>query len=355
MTKRGTKWVINMLLKERTRILSDLGELFSKTCLDEMHSNFPGFNMISINNPWFTEDNIRFALTEWSDLLKVESINSWVNQYNIPDEGLANLKLGIISAGNIPLVGLHDLLCGFICGAKIRIKLSSKDNILFKWVIDNINNRITTETDKIRISDEKLEDFNAVIATGSNNTNRYFEYYFGSYPKILRHNRNSIAILTGTETNEELELIADDVFRYFGLGCRNVSSFFVPTNYDFNDLGCAFQKYSDLIDNHKYANNFNYQYTMLAMNRTIHINFGNCLFVEKEELHSPISVINFRYYENLDDVSKFIENNKNDIQCVVCKNDKLENTILPGETQKPSLTDYADNIDTIKFLLNLQV
>ena len=353
--KLGMKWGINMTLEQRAQILSELGELFLKNSLNEKSFDFPGFDAISISNPWFTEDNLRFALTEWSNLLKAQNIINWINQYDIPINGLTNVKLGIISAGNIPLVGLHDLLCGFICGAKIRIKLSSKDNILFKWVIDTINNRITTETDKILISDHKLEDFNAVIATGSNNTNRYFEYYFGSYPKILRHNRNSIAILTGTETNDELELIADDVFRYFGLGCRNVSSFFVPKDYDFTDMGNAFQKYSDLIDNHKYANNFNYQYTMLAMNRTIHINFGNCLLVEKEALHSPISVINYRYYDNLDEVSQFIEINKNEIQCVVCKNNCVKNSIFPGETQKPSLTDYADNIDTIKFLLNLQV
>ncbi|MBN2778602.1 MAG: hypothetical protein JXR36_13225 [Bacteroidales bacterium] len=343
-----------MKLSERVQILSDLGELFNRVCLEEKTSEFPGFNNIRVNNPWFTEQNVRFALTEWSDLLKKQNINNWVDAYNIPVNGLENIKLGIISAGNIPLVGLHDLICGFICGAKIRIKLSSKDNILFKWVINTINNEITTELDKILISDQKLEDFNAVIATGNNNTNRYFEYYFGSYPKILRHNRNSIAILTGTETNDDLELIADDVFRYFGLGCRNVSSFFVPMDYDFNDMGKAFQKYADLIDNHKYANNFNYQYTMLAMNRTIHINFGNCLLVEKEALHSPISVLNYRSYENLDAISNFIAMHKNEIQCIVCKDTKIKNSILPGQTQKPSLTDYADNIDTIKFLLNLQ-
>lgn len=349
------KWVINMDLKDRAHILSDLGEAFYKICLDEKFYGFPGFSAIAINNPWFTKDNLRFALAEWSNLLKSDTINYWINQYDISDEGLTHVKLGIISAGNIPLVGLHDLICGFICGAKIRIKLSSKDNILFKWVIDTINNRITTESDKIMIFDHKLEDFNAVIATGSNNTNRYFEYYFGSYPKILRHNRNSIAILTGTETNDELELIADDVFRYFGLGCRNVSSFFVPKDYDFNDMGNAFQKYGDIVDNHKYANNFNYQYTMLAMNRTIHINFGNCLLVENEALISPISVINYRYYNDIVEIVEFIEMHKNAIQCIVCKNNSISNSILPGETQKPSLTDYADNIDTIKFLLNLQL
>ncbi|MDD2636604.1 MAG: acyl-CoA reductase [Bacteroidales bacterium] len=344
-----------MIVSERIKILSELGNNFAQVCKNNSFKNFPGFNKIEIHNPWFIEDNVKFALKEWSKLLKPEILNEWLSAYQIPDKNNKNIKLGIISAGNIPLVGLHDLICGFICGAQLKVKLSSKDNILMKWVIDIINNSIIDQSDKIITTEERLKDFDAIIATGSNNTNRYFEYYFGDYPKILRHNRNSVAIITGNETKQELELLADDVFRYFGLGCRNVSALFVPKDYNFDLMGQAFQKYLSLADNNKYANNLIYQYTIISMNQMVHINFGNCLLVENSNLYSPISVLHYNYYKNTNDVNTLLAHNRENIQCIVSINDKIKKSIQPGQTQQPKLNEYADNIDTIKFLLNLQL
>ncbi|MDD2387060.1 MAG: hypothetical protein PHP52_09795 [Bacteroidales bacterium] len=344
-----------MILSERIKILSELGNSFDEVCKNSSFGNFPGFNKIEIHNPWFIEDNVRFALKEWSKLLQLEALNKWLSEYKISDKNNKNIKLGIISAGNIPLVGLHDLICGFVCGTQVKVKLSSKDNILMKWVIELINDSIIDESDKIIATEERLVDFDAVIATGSNNTNRYFEYYFSGYPKILRHNRNSVAVITGKETKQELELLADDVFRYFGLGCRNISALFVPENYNLDLMGQAFQKYLSVADNNKYANNLVYQYTIISMNQMLHINFGNCLLVENSNLHSPISVLHYSYYNKIQDVEDLLENNQENIQCIVSIDDKIKNSIQPGKTQQPKLNEYADNIDTIEFLLNLQL
>ena len=344
-----------MILSERIKILSELGNNFAQVCKNSSFGNFPRFDQIQIHNPWFTEENVRFALKEWSKLLELEVLDKWLSEYKIPNENNKNIKLGIISAGNIPLVGLHDIICGFVCGTQVRVKLSSKDNILMKWVIDIINNLIIDKSDKIITTEDRLKDFDAIIATGSNNTNRYFEYYFGGYPKILRHNRNSVAVITGNETKQELELLADDVFRYFGLGCRNVSALYLPKNYNFDLIGQAFQKYQSVSDNHKYANNLSYQYTIISMNRMLHYNFGNCLLIENSNFHSPISVLNYSYYNEIKDVEDLFENNQEDIQCIVSINDNIKNGIQPGQTQKPKLNEYADNIDTIDFLLNLQL
>ncbi len=343
-----------MNLDQRISILADIGNLFSDICNSINNESFPSFEIIYANNPWFSEENVKFSLNEWSEQLTEENLRKWISKYPFNENTGKGIKLGIVMAGNIPLVGLHDFICGFITGCEIRIKLSSKDNILMKWLIEYIIRKNPELSSKIIFTEDQLSDFNAVIATGSNNTNRYFEYYFKDYEKILRRNRSSLAILDGNESEETLHKLADDIFMYFGLGCRNISKLYLPQGYDFNNLGEAFQKYIHLIDCHKFANNFNYQYTILSMNITKHVNTKNCLLIESTKLSSPISVINYEFYDDVNDIIKQTEILAENLQCIVTENKKFENSIPFGETQKPIITDYADNIDTIDFIINLK-
>ncbi len=343
-----------MSINKRIKILSEIGNSFNEIANGKQIDAFPGFESVFNHNPWFTSENVKYSLQEWSNLLSEKNLNSWISTYNIPDNYSSSVKLGIIMAGNIPFVGLHDLICGYILGVKLRIKLSSKDTVLMKWFIDSIKERDNDFSDKIIIFEELISDFNTVIATGSNSSNQYFEYYFKSYPKILRHNRSSIAVLTGKETNEELEALGDDIFTYFGLGCRNVTSLRIPEGFEFAPLAEAFKKYQNAIDNNKYANNFNYQYTIIAMNRILHVNLHNLLLLESPSLHSPVSIVNYQYYSDIKNLNKELHQHKDDIQCIVSNSEDIDSRVDFGQTQKPSLSDYADNIDTIEFLLNLQ-
>jgi hypothetical protein len=337
----------------KIELLSKIGKDFVNVCNEVYDNSFPGFEKINNHNPWFTPEFVKFALSQWSQQLTDRNLDNWLSKYNFNHID-TNPILGLIMAGNIPLVGFHDLICGIVSDFKINIKLSSKDNLLMKWVIERICTHNPELKKSITYSEDKLCGFDAIIATGSNNTNRYFEYYFGNYPNILRHNRNSVAVLTGDETIDELEKLADDVLLYFGLGCRSISKLYLPEHYNFNEMGKAFHKYYYLIDHYKYANNFDYQYALIAMNQVERVNFENLLLIERKELFSPVAVINFEYYTNIENVKNDLILNENKIQCVVCKNRITDKNIGFGDSQKPKITEYADNIDTIKFLLNFK-
>lgn len=341
-----------MNIKERIEILASFGNDLAQICNGTEIDGFPGFEKIKAYNPWFTEENVKFCLQNWNSQLKREELEKFCAAYPI-DNNLSDICVAIVMAGNIPMVGFHDFACAFLCGVKIKAKLSSKDNVLMKWVIDRIKAMSPELSGRIEYTEERLSDFDAVIATGSDNTNRYFEYYFGKYDKILRHNRNSVAILTGDETKEELTALADDVFMYFGLGCRSVSKIYLPRGYDFNPMGEAFQKYADIINHNKYNNNYSYQYAVMGMNKIEHVNFGHLLLTEKKDMNSPIGVLHFEYYDSIDKVVNELEMQSDRIQCIVAKNKIFKNCIGFGETQKPNIYNFADNIDTIKFITGL--
>ncbi|PLX06103.1 MAG: acyl-CoA reductase [Marinilabiliales bacterium] len=345
--------ILIMSLSKRIRILAETGIILESVSQGNDIENFPGFSKIEAHNPWFTTKNVQYALHEWSLLLTVDNLTNWISDYKINDDYTNKKKLGIIMAGNIPLVGMHDFICAYIVGVDMRIKLSSKDSVLMKWYIELIKEKDPDFLTKIQVFENNISDFNVVIATGSNNSNRYFNEYFKKYPKILRHNRSSIAVLDGNESNKDLENLADDIFMYFGLGCRNVSHLFVPEGYKFDNLAKAFEKYADIINNNKYANNFNYQYTLIAMNRVLHINMNIALLIKSPSIHSPVSIINYQNYKDKSEVNNIISTNKSNIQCIVSNDSEILNSINFGTTQKPSLSDYADNVDTLKFLLNL--
>ena len=279
--------------------------------------------------------------------LRKDKLETWISKYNLQN---VNYKVAIIMAGNFPLAGLHDLICVIITGNKAIIKPSSNDKILINFFVEFLHEKFTETTKIIEITTEKLGDFDKVIATGSNNTFNYFEYYFRDKSSLLRKNRNSIAVLSGYESENELRLLSDDIFIYFGLGCRNISKIFVPTGYDISQLKNKFDKYSYIINHNKYSNNYNYQKTIKIMNNDVFVDCDFFLMSQSKEINPPISIIYYDYYDDISQVSNFINEKRNQIQCIVT-NLQIDNSTGFGDAQDPKLDQYADNTDTINFLL----
>ena len=267
----------------------------------------------------------------------------------------AQKKVAVIMAGNIPLVGLHDLLCVLLCGHKALVKLSDDDKVLMTWVIEKMLELDPAMKDRIEISTERLpKDFDAVIATGSNNTNRYFEYYFKAKPSLLRKSRTSVAILTGNETPGDFLKLGADIFTYFGLGCRNVSKLYVPAGYDVTPFYEGIESFYEHINHHKYANNYTYHKAILLMNLAPHLD-NNFLLLKEEEknIASPLGVMYYEQYSSMEELQQKLEAHKDEIQCVVSKQPIGDNSVPFGKAQEPGLADYADGMDTMRFLLAL--
>jgi hypothetical protein len=305
-------------------------------------------------NNWFTEESQRLALQAWADALSEHNLTRWTEKYDF-EKPIESKKVAIVMAGNIPLVGLHDLICVLLCDHHAVIKLSSDDKILPKFIVAALMQIEPEFTDKIKIlnDDEKLSNnFDAVIATGSNNSNRYFDYYFSKYPNILRKNRNSVAVLTGHETDEEMKLLAKDIFTYFGLGCRNVSKLYLPKGFDMALFFENTHDYDEYLKHNKYGNNLMYHKSIWLLNQDDFLENGLINLKEDKAMASPLASLFYEYYESLDEVKAILEARKDEIQCVVSKID-LGVNIPFGKTQQPKLWDYADNADTIEFLLSL--
>ncbi|CAI8264004.1 MAG: Uncharacterised protein [Bacteroidota bacterium] len=300
----------------------------------------------SNRNKWFTKENLDFCIKTWGNTLTESHISTWLNAYSIQQ---TSQRLGLVLAGNIPLVGLHDVLSGLACGYSIEIKSSSNDNILLPFVIGFLTERQPEWRDKISFTDGKLEKFDRVIATGSTNTARYFEYYFKDVPHIVRKTRNGVAVLDGTETPEELTALCVDIMQYFGLGCRSVSHLMVPEGYDFNELFLALYDYKELIHHNAYANNYDYNKAVYLMQEEELLENGFIMLKKDNGLNSPIACIHYSTYKNIKEAEKSIELQQEKIQCVVSS--CLKNSLAFGQTQHPKLTDYADHVDTMAFLL----
>lgn len=301
-------------------------------------------------NSWFTRENVYFSIQNWANALTAFNIEKWLSAYNFFEKDPKTVA--IVMAGNIPLVGFHDFLCVLISGNKALIKLSSNDKQLLPFLAQYLIAINPDLKNHITFTDGKLENFDAVIATGSNNTARYFEYYFGNKPNIIRKNRNSVAVLTGNETKDELALLADDIFIYFGLGCRNVSKLFVPKNYNFDAFFNAVFKYKHLIEYQKYANNYDYNKAVFLMSLYPILDNGFLTIKEDKSYASPISSVFYEYYNSIEEVKNKLKIDTENIQCIVSNTD-IANCISFGESQKPNLWYYADNVDTMVFLLNL--
>lgn len=303
-------------------------------------------------NNWFTPQSIQQAFEGIRLFLDPEKLAEWVQPYDLDQN--APKTVAVIMAGNIPLVGFHDMLSVLISGHKLKAKLSSQDQYLPRLLLSKLQELAPDFSSRIQIVDALLKDFDAVIATGSNNTSRYFDYYFGKYPHIIRKNRTSIAILEGNESPETLEKLGEDIFTYYGLGCRNVSKLFVPENYDFSRFIEAQKPYQEILDHHKYANNYDYNKSVYLVNREPHLDSGYFLLRETQDLISPISVIFYEQYEDEQDLRKRLSEHEGQVQCIVsAQQDFGPATVSVGEAQRPGLSDYADGVDTLQFLSNL--
>lgn len=332
-----------MTLQDRIEWLSKLGDYMLSTERDWSDA----LEKAGRENGWFIPEFTDIAIKNIATaFLKKEKLENWAANYQLTSQTKTPRKVGIVMAGNIPLVGFHDFLCVFITGHKAIIKPSSKDQVLIKHLVQKLIEWKPGLAEVIQFS-EMLKGCDAYIATGSNNTSRYFEYYFGKYPHIIRRNRTSVAILTGQETDTELGKLADDVYLYFGLGCRNVTKIYVPVDYDFVPLLEIFKKYNYLADHHKYKNNYDYNLALHILNKKFYMTNGSVLVVEEPALFSPISQLNYEFYTDKKILAEQLLQNP-DMQCLVSKDH-----IPFGGAQSPSLTDYADGIDTMAFLRDL--
>lgn len=302
------------------------------------------------HNGWFTKENLNFALKGWSETLTESNLSTWLSAYSF--ENVSPKKVAIIMAGNIPLVGFHDFLSVLISNHQVLVKQSNKDKQLLPFIVKYLEYVQPSFKGKISFTEGKLENFDAIIATGSNNTARYFDYYFKNKPNIIRKNRNSVAVLTGHETHDELVALGEDIFRYYGLGCRNVSKLYVPKNYDFDKLYKAIYDWGKLGDKQKYTNNYDYNKAVYLMSEFKFLDNGFFMLKEDESYSSPIATCFYETYEYKDALKKKLMSDKDLIQCVVAKG-LSENEIPFGKTQQPNLWEYADNIDTVHFLLKI--
>ena len=302
------------------------------------------------HNGWYTPENVYFSIQSWAKALTEENLNEWLSSYKFVPKDRKNI--GLILAGNIPLVGFHDFLSVLITGNNVLIKSSSNDQFLLPFLAKYLIAIEPEFSSKITFVEGKLENFDAVIATGSNNTARYFEYYFKDKPSIIRKNRNSVAVLNGEESKQQLVALGEDIFRYFGLGCRNVSKIFVPKGYSFNAFFEAIFEYQDVIHYEKYANNYDYNKAVFLMSNFKLLDNGFLTIKEDSSYASPISSIFYEFYDAIEDLQIRLQTENEQIQCIV-SNDLVENSIAFGQTQKPNLWDYADNVDTISFLLTI--
>ena len=308
-------------------------------------------------NNWFNPDNVQRALDAIANqMLTREALTNWVSNY--PAEPAEPRWVGVVMAGNIPAVGFHDLLCVLISGHKLLAKLSSLDEFLIQFLIHTLIELEPAFAERVKVV-ERLNDADAFIATGSDNTARYFTYYFAKKPNIIRHNRSSVAVLTGDETPEQLALLGDDILSYFGLGCRNVSTLFVPADYDgqsfsFTPLLHTLEPRStEFLSQHKYSNNYDYNRSIYLVNRVDHLDNGFLMIAEQPGLVSPISVVHYQKYHDLAHLKTLLATHADKIQVVASAKGWYAGSVPFGDTQRPALTDYADGVDTMAFLASL--
>ena len=322
--------------------------------------------LASIKNRWFEPEGISQSLNQWRSSLEDEALHSFLINYQWPNQSETKSAqnspvLGLILAGNIPLVGLHDVVNGVLCGYKLKVKRSSDDEVLISFLIDRAAEFEPLWKQKIQWSDE-LKAIDAAIATGSNNSSRYFDYYFRNIPHIIRKNRNSVAVITGNETQGEIEALGNDVFDYFGLGCRNVTHILLPDGYDLANIFSVWDPIylNSIVHHNKYINNYHYHKSLLLMNLDPHVDTGYVIAKESSELYAPVGMLHYSFSEDIKQATNTIKTWGDTIQVVVTNSLELtkelrSNNLLTvgfGETQCTTLRDFADNIDTVQWLLS---
>lgn len=339
-----------MTLKERIETFSELGQIL-RDYLDGKSTAYScGLEKLvkeqQFHNPWFTPDNMRLAIGSIGDTLTYNNLLKWTGNYPELTSVEKSGNVGVIMAGNIPLVGFHDFISVLITGNRIISKVSSKDSESIVFIGDILSRINSSFAGNINFTTDFLKGFEIVIATGGDNSSRYFEYYFRNYPRIIRKNRNSIAVLDGTETPEELEALGKDVFSYFGLGCRNVSKVYLPEGYDPEDLAANWETFSSLINHNKYANNYDFNKAVSLVNNEKFADTGYLILKENIRLSSPVAMLHYEFYDSQDKINKSIGSLEEKIQCIVGRNH-----ISFGTSQQPQLWDYSDGVDTVEFLL----
>ena len=352
-----------MELKDRIHAFAKLGIVLNK--ISKKKGRRQGSNLEKLDqlvcdaffhNGWFTEEYVRLAIENIGKMIRSASMEGWLKPYEeeINKNEQSPKKIGVIMAGNIPLVGFHDMLCVLVAGHKFTGKLSSKDDKLLPAIADLLIEIEGGFSDKIEFTHDKLENADAIIATGSNNTSRYMEYYFGKYPHIIRKNRNSVAVLNGKETKEDLELLGHDIFTYFGLGCRNISKLYLPKGYELNRFFEGIVGFSKIMENNKYANNFDYHRSIYLMDQIPFLENNLIVLKEDPTLSSPVATLHYEFYTSTEELANQLKEEKDLIQCIVANQDCVINGSIPfGTTQQPVVNDYADGIDTVQFLNSL--
>lgn len=347
-------------IQNRITAFAKLGHFLSQFSVDTIKKAdnieyneifFDGFlhqiKLAQENNSWFTKDNILFSLHTWSKALTKNNLIDFAKNTQLHD--IVPKKVAIIMAGNIPLVGFHDFLSVLISGHSVLVKQSTSDKHLLPFLAKYLEYVDHSFKGKITFTEEKLTHFDAVIATGSNNTARYFEYYFKNKPNIIRKSRNSVAVIKGNESIDDFTKLSDDVFQYFGLGCRSVSKLYVPKNYNFETFFNGMFAKKEIINNAKYANNYDYNKAVYLMSEFDLLENGFLMIKEDESYASPIATLFYEYYDNEIDLKIKLHQDKEQIQCIVANN-FIENEVAFGQTQYPKLTDYADGVNTLQFL-----
>jgi len=301
-------------------------------------------------NGWFDQPNVTAALRGIAHLLAEEPLRHWAARY--PPEPTTVRQVGVVMAGNIPMVGFHDMLCVLLSGHVLLAKLSADDTALMLWLMEELTKLEPRFTEYIKVL-PRLNAADAFIATGSDNTARYFEFYFGKRPHLIRRNRTSVAVLTGQEISSELALLGPDIFQYYGLGCRNVSKLFVPEGYDFVPLLDALQVGAGVLNHHKYNNNYDYNKSIMLVNAVPHYDTGFLLFTRSQALVSPISVIHYSEYAHEIDLVDQLTDVAAQTQCVVSAGARFAGSLPFGQAQSPNVDEYADRVDTMEFLAQL--
>ncbi len=336
-----------MNLERRIAAFGQLGEYISILSQDELGDLVP---KVIRENPWFTRENVAMALQGISKLLNKEALRQWVSSYELG--AIKQKTIGVAMAGNIPLVGFHDFLCVLISGHRLKAKLSSQDSVLLTYLADRLKEIEPGFSELILFSD-RLHEIDAMIATGSDNTARYFEYYFRNIPHIIRKNRSSCAVILGEESGDELNSLRADIFSYFGLGCRSVSKLYAPEKYDFTKLFHAWGNYSGNLHHNKYFNNYEYQKSILLVNKVPFFDNGFILLKEDTALVSPVSVLYFEFYADQQDLRRKINSHAEKIQCIVSARKWFTGSEDFGAAQFPEVSDYSDKVDTLQFLLGV--
>lgn len=352
-----------MTLEFKKNIFTELGKFLSQFSLNESVKNekvqfndlfFEDFeNLIQLSqshNGWYTPEQVYFSVQSWAEALTEENLDKWLEVYDFTK--VQPKTVGLILAGNIPLVGFHDFISVLISGHKVLVKTSSNDQHLLPFLAKYIIKIAPEMENKIQFTEGKLEGYDAIIATGSNNTARYFEYYFKDKPSIIRKSRNSVAVLDGNESKEQMIALGEDIFRYFGLGCRNVSKLFIPRGYNLDAFFGGIFPYQDVIKYEKYAHNYDYNKAVFLMSNFKLLDNEFLTIKEDTSYASPISSVFYEYYDDLESIKTKLKNDKELLQCIV-SNNLIENSIEFGKTQKPNLWDYADEVDTLSFLINI--